>query len=642
MQKYMVTYGINLIPDPGNYEKHPEHAGHPANSDEGETLYQLAPQELEAENFGNACFKVDQMIRLDDEITFDTPMCAYEPLSAEFPDEKESVGALRRHDPDNEAEPPTFLWSRISAMDGTPDLDPAGKFWEDFAERTQLIPNDRMGYRIQPVPIDYIYLDPAINTRPIWPGLVEEYEEAMLAYAEESDNPDHWQKEWREFPKVVSTGYCFGGFHTLTAAKKAFGSIEVRVQVYHGTRKDAFLMATGENYSHGKRRTREELRASVRRWLEDEDGKTWANRHIAEKCHTSRTTVARIEESLAQDDSYTRPTRRRMLRDGQEVWIETEKIGDQTEEPLPIIEQSNELTEMMSNIEDHHAALAQWYSEGSDLESHDRHMACVDLRLEYMNLKTEWIKHEERPINNLEKHLDGLVSIREKAHEAEQLQEAATNILYHRDLIREWYNEGHKAKMSALALYCTEYAKGIEEELEICYNLVAEQHQLPVELLTWHGSHFLRQPDIEELNEARELLAETVQTLRSTGLEVPTKPPKTDAGGEDDTPETTDTQPTRTKPREHDSGLLDDDETELTPVEIAFAKLHSDWGELFRTGKTVGRHFQPGDAGKPEPRRTLWNEAKEHREALQSYALNLEELIRQADLEAQMEEQASE
>lgn len=457
--------------------------------------------------------------------------------------------------------------------------DKASLFWESFDPFTSKgVPQIGNGFR-ETVPLDHIYVDPTINTREIDESLVDEYAENMLAYASESEDPGHWQRQWRDLPKIVQTGFLFGGFHTIQAAKQAFGSgQDIEVRVFRGGRHDAFLLATGENYEHGRRRTREEIRESVKRWLLDEEGKTWANRHIAEMCKTSVTTVGRIETKLSEDDSdYERPLRRRMMREGQEVWIDTEKIGGKSEEELPLIdmadaEEANKLTELMEQIDKLHGELHIWYSEGNDLSAHETHRTLLELRAEYDSLyQQKWRGH---PLPKPEAHLNRLEKVKHDLKAAEELQEAATNIFYHRKVIQEWFDVGHWQKMSALAIYCRDYATEgnvvyHDRANSIFYELVSHQHQLPVELLVCPDSDFLRERDIDVLRDNEQLLAGTVTSLREIGIEVPTQPPKlprpVDAGDDLDEDETPSPSKTPKAAIGAKAGVLDDDETPVAP-----------------------------------------------------------------------------
>ena len=124
----------------------------------------------------------------------------------------------------------------------------------------------------------------------------------------------------------------FSGFHTVTAAQRNFGeSHEIGFLVIEG---NPYLLAACENASHGKRRTNADKRAAVLRWLEDDEGKTWSDSHIAKMCHVSNQMVRDVALSLGESpsDNYQRPTLRKSInKHGDIEEVETANIGRQRE-----------------------------------------------------------------------------------------------------------------------------------------------------------------------------------------------------------------------------------------------------------------------------------------------------------------------
>lgn len=170
-----------------------------------------------------------------------------------------------------------------------------------------------------------ILIDTRINTREIDEKTVAEYQADMLEYG-----ADTWQSRWKGLPKVTSTGQLWSGFHTLAAATRAFGPAHViECEVEGDTYHDAFLLATGENADHGRRRTSQEKHAAVARWLRDDEGKLWTNNHIAKRCKVSRTVVDNVLLALkASDPTYARPTTLKYInRYGKEAWMETATLA---------------------------------------------------------------------------------------------------------------------------------------------------------------------------------------------------------------------------------------------------------------------------------------------------------------------------
>lgn len=179
--------------------------------------------------------------------------------------------------------------------------------------------------KLQRFILDDILIDSRINTREIDEKTVAEYQADMLEYGE-----DTWQSRWKGIPKVTSAGQLWSGFHTLAAARQAFGpQHEIECEVEGDTYHDAFLLATGENADHGRRRTSQEKQEAVERWLRDADGKLWTNNHIAKRCKVSRTVVDNVLRALkAREPGYERPTTLKYInRYGKEAWMETATLA---------------------------------------------------------------------------------------------------------------------------------------------------------------------------------------------------------------------------------------------------------------------------------------------------------------------------
>ena len=158
------------------------------------------------------------------------------------------------------------------------------------------------------LPISEITRNPDVNIRELDEKYVNELAESQLNYGK-----DHWQQHWKEIPKLNQEHILFSGFHTIAAAHREFGNDHVvEFQVVEG---NPYLLAACENASHGKRRTNAEKRAAVLRWLEDDEGKTWSDEHIAKMCHVSVTVVrnALDELLLNKGDTYQRPTERKYV-----------------------------------------------------------------------------------------------------------------------------------------------------------------------------------------------------------------------------------------------------------------------------------------------------------------------------------------
>ena len=132
--------------------------------------------------------------------------------------------------------------------------------------------------------VSKIRVNPDVNIRELDSDYVAELMQSQLEYGE-----GVWQSQWKEKPKINQDGVLFSGFHTIAAVERNFGiDHEVYFEVVEG---DPYLLAAGENSTHGKRRTNADKRAAVLRWLEDEEGRQWTDSHIAKMCHVSHDTV---------------------------------------------------------------------------------------------------------------------------------------------------------------------------------------------------------------------------------------------------------------------------------------------------------------------------------------------------------------
>ncbi|MDE0316640.1 MAG: hypothetical protein OXM61_17275 [Candidatus Poribacteria bacterium] len=178
-----------------------------------------------------------------------------------------------------------------------------------------------------------VVIDHSINTLPqLNEDIVEEYRQAIRDYGE-----DDWQEEWLEFPKITADKHLWSGFHTIEAVKREFGEqYRVEFEVEGKTRDDALLLATKENGKRGRRRTNEEKRIAVLRWLTHKKGKIWANSHIATQCNVSAQLVGEIVKNLTinndseiYDPKYKRPSKLKYINKyGKQATMETKSIGN--------------------------------------------------------------------------------------------------------------------------------------------------------------------------------------------------------------------------------------------------------------------------------------------------------------------------
>ena len=167
--------------------------------------------------------------------------------------------------------------------------------------------------------ISEIIIDSTINTRAIDFDVVEDYKDAMRGYGAS------WQDSWNELPRITETNHLWSGFHTLTAAELVFSPrAQIRCVIEGENTRDAYFLATRTNAQHGRRRTNEEKRNSIDRWLEDEEMNLWTDSYIAKMCHVTHVFVGkrRLETISSQ------PTKRKFINaKGDIEWMHTSRIG---------------------------------------------------------------------------------------------------------------------------------------------------------------------------------------------------------------------------------------------------------------------------------------------------------------------------
>ena len=221
------------------------------------------------------------------------------------------------------------------------------------------------------LPISGITITPDVNIRELDTDYVSELMQAQVEYGEA-----HWQTQWKEKPKINQDGILFSGFHTITAAQRNFGNAhEVFFQVVEG---NPYILAACENAVHGKRRTNADKRAAVLRWLQDDEGKQWTNRHIAKQCHVSITAVENAEKEMSLSlNGSDRPTKRKYIdKHGNASWMETSKINDATGESEAVISgekttgevlKETALEQLYQNRQDFQTAVSDFAQSGSSL-----------------------------------------------------------------------------------------------------------------------------------------------------------------------------------------------------------------------------------------------------------------------------------
>jgi len=193
------------------------------------------------------------------------------------------------------------------------------------------------GFETRKVSLGEIVITESVNVRELDFGLVAEYQTDMEEYGQ-----DDWQAAWAgsggRLRTVEMDGelHLYGGFHTHRAATAAWGA-DHEVTVWVNVNPDIpeecripSLLAGGENASHGRRRTADEKREAVDRWLRcqySEDSNKWADRYIAKMVSVSVAYVSKRDGKLREElgEEYTRPDERCYMRNGKVFWSDQTK-----------------------------------------------------------------------------------------------------------------------------------------------------------------------------------------------------------------------------------------------------------------------------------------------------------------------------
>lgn len=148
------------------------------------------------------------------------------------------------------------------------------------------------------LPLDCIRLDGGTQQRTsINEAAVSDYAEIYMAGGTLPD------------PVVFFDGaeyFLAAGFHRYHAARRA-ALHDLVFDMRQGTRREAVLFATGDNATHGLRRSADDKRKAVRTMLEDEEWGQWSDREIARHCSVTHPFVAKLREELKPAHLETLP-----------------------------------------------------------------------------------------------------------------------------------------------------------------------------------------------------------------------------------------------------------------------------------------------------------------------------------------------
>ena len=222
-------------------------------------------------------------------------------------------------------------------------------------------------------------------------------EELVKDYAEK-------MREGVQFPPVVvftdgSDNWLTDGFNRFHATK-ANGLTSIECEIKTGTLREATLYAWKANNKHGKRLSAEDIRAIIRKMIEDEEYGKWSNNKIAQELDVSSMTVGRVriamqEEAKAKNQA---PVQRKYTdKHGNDVTMKTDNIGKKeaprkTTKPdmtsadptVEFVEKIGELTDTINQLADENTllrdkiAIGQW--DASEIEKIDAEETIANLR----------------------------------------------------------------------------------------------------------------------------------------------------------------------------------------------------------------------------------------------------------------------
>lgn len=168
------------------------------------------------------------------------------------------------------------------------------------------------------VSIEKVVIEDSISPRS---GLDDE----LIAQLEEVLNEKGWLPPLTAF-QMGGRLVLADGLHRLLAHQR-HGSTHVQIERHHGPLREAELFALFANTRHGRRLSREEVRASIRKWLNDDEFKLATNTEIAQLCHCSPPTVAKVRKEREQVGEIGSQSVRRFRRGGRDVQMNTRNLG---------------------------------------------------------------------------------------------------------------------------------------------------------------------------------------------------------------------------------------------------------------------------------------------------------------------------
>jgi ParB-like chromosome segregation protein Spo0J len=213
------------------------------------------------------------------------------------------------------------------------------------------------------------------------------------------------------FPPIIvfhdgSEYWLADGFHRYFATKSnAVTTIEAEIK--QGTLREATIFAWGANNRHGKPPKPEDIRAIIRKMLEDEEWGKWSNVQIAKQLEVSVSTVQRLRVAYQEEHKEEKKTTVTYVdKHGNTTTMETSSIKkkkterpttkpDLTTEPSEVEQKVKELADTVNTLAEENTllkdkiALGQW--DASDIEKIDAEETIKDLR-EQVRIKDIEIK----------------------------------------------------------------------------------------------------------------------------------------------------------------------------------------------------------------------------------------------------------
>jgi hypothetical protein len=142
------------------------------------------------------------------------------------------------------------------------------------------------------IPLNQIKVDPTLQMRA--GGLDREYVAELAQIRKEGG-------EFRDpavlFKPAKGKYLLAGGFHRYEA-EKLCGHPSIRAVVLEGEYRDAWLFALGDNYAHGKRRTREDIRKAATAALTDPELSEMSAAEVAKIVKCDRSWMARLKREI--------------------------------------------------------------------------------------------------------------------------------------------------------------------------------------------------------------------------------------------------------------------------------------------------------------------------------------------------------